>query len=217
MALAGGWQRHKLGELELIWIDFVFIVILAGSTLYGVWTGVVWQVANVVSFLVAILVAGWFSDPVGVGLQSASDWLYAHPGVAHGLGYAIVFLAVLLVFKVIGFFMREVLRALRFGMADRIGGGALGFLAGFIACAAITTILLPAGGERGQSIAARSAVAPYLLRGMQQTRVFFSEDKVERAKSFFRALREKAEIGVDRAREAFENTAQEGEKSAVEE
>lgn len=172
------------------WIDVVLLLILALGIGYGVWTGMMWQVANVAGFIAGLLAAGRFSDPVGAWVQRWGRWFAERPSFSDGMGYGMVFFGVLAAVQFGTFLLRCLLRKVDYGRADHIGGGVLGFVTGLLACAAITTILLPAAGQRGTEAARNSALAPLIMRGMEKTQVFLSEAKAERAKRFLRSLRD---------------------------
>lgn len=172
----------------MAWIDIVFVAVLAAGLGYGLWSGFAWQAATAVGVVAALLVAGNASDPLGDWIVGWGEWFAQRPMLWHGFAYGLIFLLVFAGFRILAYALRRTLQAAKFGLADRLLGGFAGLVVGALICAALATVLMPASGGSGREAAARSALAPVIVRELQRTRVFLSAEKIERAKAFLEAL-----------------------------
>src|SRR3546814_9362626 len=113
-------------------VDWVLLVIVAVSALFGLWGGFVGWLAS----LAAWVLAGWAAFRFGaeVALMLASD---GEPGPGQLLaGYALSFLVVLLAVGLVGWVVRKLVQTVGLSGLDRLLGLVLGVARGaFVACA----------------------------------------------------------------------------------
>ncbi len=165
-------------------LDLLFLAILLLGTLYGMWTGLVMQLANVISLLAGVVVAGTLVKPFGGWLQGLGGRFADSPILVDGVAYGIVFLAVVIIVRLLGMTMRGVLKKLKLGSADRSLGALTGFLAGLLVCVAITVMMIPPQGRSAPQTAEKSVLAPLILRGVQAIRLPPAAEKEDRIREF---------------------------------
>lgn len=108
--------------------DYAVLAVLAVSVLVGVWRGVVSEILALAAWVVAIIAARTWGAEV-------ANWLagqIAEPALRMAAGYALVVVAVLLVFAVARVLISLMLKAVGLGLLDRLLGGAFGVLRGVV-------------------------------------------------------------------------------------
>ncbi len=121
--------------------DYLFLTVLALSAVVGMWRGLVSEVMSLVAWVVALLAAWRYA---GV----AADLLHGQivdPAWRHVAGFALIFVAVLIVAALLRFLLREILRAIGLGAADRLFGAFFGLARGL----AIAFVVVLLGGLIG--------------------------------------------------------------------
>ncbi len=121
--------------------DYVFLAVLALSAAVGMWRGLVSEVMALVAWVVALL-AAWRYAGMAAGLLQGQ---IADPAWRHVAGFALIFVAVLMVAALLRFLLRELLRAVGLGAADRLFGALFGLARGL----AIAFVVVLLGGLIG--------------------------------------------------------------------
>lgn len=106
--------------------DYAVLTVLAVSVLLGVWRGVVSEILALVAWVVAFVLARAFGADV-------ANWLAPHigePTLRLAAAYALVVVAVLLLFSVARMILKLLIKAVGLGVLDRMLGGAFGALRG---------------------------------------------------------------------------------------
>ena len=119
------------------WLDIVIIVFLAITTITGLSKGLIKTIIPLVGVILAVVLAGRFYGSVADWL---STWLHS-PSQANIAGFAIIFVAVVLVSLIIASLLSKFLSLLLLGWVDKLGGAVLGFVIGGLVCGAILTII----------------------------------------------------------------------------
>lgn len=114
--------------------DYIVIGILALSVLMGLWRGFVAEVLALVCWVVAFWVA-WTVGPV---LAERLTDAISVPSVRVLLGYALCFVAVLVVGAIVAFIMRKLIDGSGLSGSDRL----LGMVFGLVRGAALVTLLV---------------------------------------------------------------------------
>jgi membrane protein required for colicin V production len=138
------------------WLDIVLLVILAGGGYYGLKTGLITAGFTVVGVVVGIILAGQLSDDVGERITDS----ISNDTVVTIISYAIIIGAVVVIARVSGSILRKVISMLFLGWADKLGGLALGVVAGAAISGALITGMarltynfeVPTGGLPGQVV-----------------------------------------------------------------
>ena len=112
------------------WIDITILILLAVTTIKGLFDGFIKQVSSLLAFFLAFVFAGVFSVPfTRLLLRWFSD---ISPVLANVLGYIIAFLIIFVVVRLLGVIIRKVSHALLLSPVDRILGGVMGAVVGLI-------------------------------------------------------------------------------------
>lgn len=116
--------------------DLIVVVIVALSTLFAFWRGLVRVVVSLVSWVIGFVAALQFSEPVApllpdAGLSHAARYLIA---------FALILLAVLIVGALLGFLLSKLVRAVGLGFVDRALGAVFGVARGILV--AVILVLL---------------------------------------------------------------------------
>jgi membrane protein required for colicin V production len=144
------------------WFDLVLLVILAASVMTSFRKGLSREVIGLASVVVALLCGVWFYGLAG-GLLTP---YVSSPGVAHLLGFFIVFVGVMLVGGIVSAIVGRFLRVTGLSFFDHILGAGFGLLRGaLIAIALVTGVMAFSPAGQPPSAVVRSKIAPYAVDG----------------------------------------------------
>ncbi|BAL25401.1 CvpA family protein [Azoarcus sp. KH32C] len=116
--------------------DYVFLTSLALSAAVGMWRGLVSEVISMLAWVVAALAAWRFSAQVA-GLLTG---FVMEPVWRQIAAFALVFVAVLLLAAFLRFLLRELLKAVGLGAADRFFGALFGLARGIAIAVAVVLL-----------------------------------------------------------------------------
>jgi membrane protein required for colicin V production len=119
------------------WLDIVIIVFLAITVITGLSKGLIKTIIPLIGVILGVVLAGRFYGSVADWL---STWLHS-PSQANIAGFAIIFVAVVIVSLIIASLLNKFLSLLLLGWVDKLGGAVLGFVIGGLVCGAILTII----------------------------------------------------------------------------
>lgn len=146
----------------MFWLDIVLLVFLGLGAALGFWSGLLWQVARVVSLGLALYATILFNEPVTQFLGEAIRGV--EPRVAQGIAYVGVFLGVYLTFFLCTRLLHKAIKATDLEILDRLLGALLGtakMSAGVAAaCLGLTALALPTTDDW----LAQSTLAPLFAR-----------------------------------------------------
>ena len=113
------------------WFDWIVLIVIAASSLLGLWRGVVSEVLALVAWVAAFFAARlWGNDLAGTlltGVPSLQD-----PALRQMAGFATVFVLTLLLFAVGRFVLSKLLHAIGLGLVDRFLGTLFGMARGVL-------------------------------------------------------------------------------------
>ena len=144
-------------NLELNWIDTVFWVVLAWSTLWGLWRGLIGGVFGIIGLVLAFLTA----QKYGAHLSQPTAVLVGESAVSVAIGYVVVFMVALMAFSALTYFLRKMAKTLDLGMADKFGGFLFGVARGGV-FVLILVIMLAALPMQKAKAWQESVLLPYL-------------------------------------------------------
>ncbi len=147
------------------WLDILLLSILGIGALLGAWSGLLWQIARIVTFGVAIYVtidfhepiAGWLGEQVQ-GLNEVSLKLLAYVGT---------FVGIYIVFYTATWLAERALKAAHLKVWDRVLGALAGSLKFGLVAGAILLGLAVYGSESIHETLNESQVAPVMLSAMR--------------------------------------------------
>ncbi|MDO9597975.1 MAG: CvpA family protein [Azoarcus sp.] len=115
--------------------DYVFLAVLGLSAAVGLWRGLVSEIMALVAWLAALFAAWRYADEAA-GLLG----VIAEPAWRQIAGFALIFVAVLLLAAFVRFLLRELLRAAGLGATDRFFGALFGLARGLVVSFAVVLI-----------------------------------------------------------------------------
>lgn len=116
--------------------DYIFIAVLVLSALVGMWRGLVSEVIAMLAWAVALL-AAWRYAAVAAPLLAG---MIAEPMWRQVAAFALIFVAVLLCAAFLRFLLREILKAVGLGAADRLFGAVFGLARGVVVALAVVLL-----------------------------------------------------------------------------
>lgn len=103
----------------MAWIDIVVIVIVVSLIIHGIATGLIRGAFDIAGIIIGYVIAVTYSATVRI------------PQI---LAFILIFIVVILVFSIAGRIISRIVHLTPLGLIDRILGGALGLIKGFIIC-----------------------------------------------------------------------------------
>ncbi|OPY81615.1 MAG: Colicin V production protein [Syntrophorhabdus sp. PtaU1.Bin153] len=115
--------------------DIVVIAVIGILTIIGLWKGMVKQFVGLLGVVAGFLLAMRFYQPCSKFFTSF------HPGLAKAAGFIAVFLTCILLAHLIGWALGRFLADSKLGFLNRMGGGLLGLLKGYMIISVFIVIL----------------------------------------------------------------------------
>ena len=106
--------------------DYFLLGVLALSAAVGMWRGLVSEIIALLAWVAAVFAAWRYSGSVA-GLLSG---VIVEPAWRQVAGFALIFVAVLMLAALLRFLLRELLKAVGLGAADRLFGALFGLARG---------------------------------------------------------------------------------------
>ena len=145
------------------WLDIIILVVLGLGAAMGFYSGLLWQVARVVSLGLSLYVAIVINT-------AAADWLGrqwkdVNPAVNHVVAFLGVFLAIYLTLYLITRALHKVIRETKLETLDRVLGGLLGTakMAAVVGC--VCGVMAALDLQIFRDWFQEATVAPYFARG----------------------------------------------------
>jgi membrane protein required for colicin V production len=107
----------------MTWLDYVVLVVLAASILWGVWRGLVHEVVSVASWVLAFLAANLFAGALADALPKGMGT----PEVRVLASFVVIFIVTLIACTVVGHVLSKMMKVAGLGPLDRTLGGVFGF------------------------------------------------------------------------------------------
>ena len=111
--------------------DIIMLAVLGGTTLFGIWKGMAWQLASLASFVVSYAVALRFSTPMAPLFGTQQPW-------NRFLAMLVLYIATSLVIWIAFRLVADIIDRVKLKEFDRQLGGAFGLAKGVLLCIAIT-------------------------------------------------------------------------------
>lgn len=116
--------------------DYVFLAVLGLSVAVGLWRGLVSEIMALVAWVAALLAAWRYGDNAAAMLEG----MIVEPAWRQIAGFALIFVAVLLLAAFVRFLLRELLRAAGLGATDRFFGSLFGLARGLLISLAVVLV-----------------------------------------------------------------------------
>jgi len=142
------------------WLDILLLIILVGSIVTSFSTGLAREVVGLISMIAALVLAIWFYGTAGsLFLPYVSS-----PGIAHFIGFLLVFCGVLILGGLTGRLMGRLMRVAGLSFVDRLLGAGFGAVRGLlISIAMVMALLAFTPGKSPPNSVVQSRVAPYVI------------------------------------------------------
>jgi membrane protein required for colicin V production len=114
------------------WLDIVILIALAIAVIIGLKFGLIKAVMLLVGIIVGVVLAGHYAGPLGERLTFISS-----EGVAKGVAFAIIMLAVLAVATIVATLLTWAAKVVMLGWVNRLGGAVIGLFLGALFCGAL--------------------------------------------------------------------------------
>lgn len=165
-------------------LDIVLLVIAAVLVLLGLVKGFVRLLVMVAALVLAFVLASRFHQ----GLADQLTILKVSMEVLRLIAYALLFIGVMLVGGLVGWLLRNLVKAAMLGWADRLAGAALGLVAAALA-GALIVLPLAAYVPRGAQLLEGSKLAPYVSTVADLVNVTAPSDLAARYRSGIEKVR----------------------------
>jgi len=159
------------------WLDIIIIVVIAISTLLGLRAGLIKAVLSLAGLIVGVILAGRYYVTLSEQLTFISQ-----EGTAKVVAFAIILIAVSIIFMVIARFLKWAVSAIMLGWVNRLGGAVFGFVLGAIFCGALLAICIKFLDVAG--VIAQSGLAAILLDNLPMVLALLPEE-FDTIRSFF--------------------------------
>jgi uncharacterized membrane protein required for colicin V production len=131
--------------MDLAWIDALGMGLLGAFLILGFVRGLWWQVIRAVGLFAAVVVARSASPALAPWLRE--QWPELSLRSSNGIAWAVLFVLALSAATLFGILGRKLLQAMQLGLADRLGGAAVGAVTGLGLHVAVLVILCQLASE----------------------------------------------------------------------
>lgn len=138
-------------------LDIIFCVILGFLGIRGVFRGLVKEIASILGLILGFVLANSYHAQFSPFLE---EYL-GGPGLANLVAYLGIFLGIVAAVFLIASLIRKILKLIRLGWLDNIGGAVLGTFKGLLLCSIVVmalTAFLPAKS----TILTTSQIVPHI-------------------------------------------------------
>lgn len=154
------------GELPLI--DLIAFMVIGIAMVRGIWIGMIREGLSLAAIGVATIVTRIFVDPVAVRLTDLTQGEISGKTALWIAGVLLV-VATILILTLAGRLLKRSAELAGLGLADRLGGGALGAAEGAIVAAVLVLIALwLVGPDHAATEGARSVLVVEKLQSMHE-------------------------------------------------
>ncbi|HEY7466224.1 MAG TPA: CvpA family protein [Dehalococcoidia bacterium] len=141
------------------WIDVAILATMLWFTYAAFHAGMIREIITIVGAVFAVALAGLFYTELAEDVHVAVD----NQETARIIAFAMIFGATILAAQLTALFLKQAASLLMLGLADSVGGAAIGFVKGFV-FVEIALILMITFGSLGLNGAVEdSALAPFYL------------------------------------------------------
>jgi membrane protein required for colicin V production len=171
------------------WVDIAILSLAVVGALLGALSGLLWQVARLVTFCAALYAAVFFHAPVGNWI---AERVIDNRAAARVLSYVVIFVAVYVAMFLVTWLLEQALKAAKLKKMDRLLGALLGLVKSFLIAGAVLMACSYYPVKPLQESVSQSVIAPYLLRGMKLIVVGLPSEYVEKVEKFLQDIKQKA-------------------------
>jgi membrane protein required for colicin V production len=141
-------------------LDVIVVTIITITTVFGLWKGLVKQLFALGGVIAGYICAIKFYEQSAVFLPKMDT------GMAKIVSFIGIFVAIIITALILSWIIERTVKTIKLGWVNRICGGVLGFLKGFLVVTVIAMVLLTFLPE-DNSILKYSITLPYTLYGIE--------------------------------------------------
>lgn len=147
------------------WVDMVLLGVLLLSVIVGLWRGLVFELMSLIGWVVAYVLAQVYTPEVAGYLPIGERG----SALNHGAAFAVVFVAVLVVWSLLARLLRLLIHATPLTLIDRALGAGFGLLRGLVLLLAMATVVAftPAARSPGWAASQGAAWLGVALQGLK--------------------------------------------------
>jgi membrane protein required for colicin V production len=149
------------------WLDIIILIVLGIGAAMGFCSGLLWQIARVVSLALSLYLA--IATNADVAEWIGEQWKDSNPAFNRIAAFIAVFLLVYLILYLVTRLLHNAIKATKLETLDRVLGALLGIIkmAAVVACvcAVMAALALPIFQEWFE----HSTLAPYFAKGTEAT------------------------------------------------
>lgn len=166
-------------------LDWVFIIIIAISAVYGLFKGLIKEVVSILALVIGLVGS---SRLYGMLSPVLKDFGLTDQ-ISNVLSFLVLFLAIFVAIVLIGKLIHRFVHAILLGWVNRLGGAGFGFLRGVVVSSIIVIVLTITLSEKAQ-ILAQSRITPHIMSISKVLVSLVPEDLQRRFMEQERKLRE---------------------------
>lgn len=121
------------------WADWTIFGIVIASCLFGLMRGLIKEALSVVNWIIAVLIAVTFRDPLASLLVNQIET----PSLRQIVAFSSLFVATLMVGALVNYLIGELVKITGLSATDRILGMVFGLLRGFVVVMAVLLLIPP--------------------------------------------------------------------------
>lgn len=168
-------------------LDWLLVLVLLYSTVRALLRGFFREAFALGGLIVGFLLACWNYERLGGYLGG----LLSSPAIAELVAFLLILFGVMLLATLAGNLLRRSASAVGLGFADRLGGGAFGFLRGLFL--GVSLLLALAVFQPASTWLKTSVMAPYFLRANHALSFVMPSDMEYRLRGAIEALKHKGQ------------------------
>jgi membrane protein required for colicin V production len=153
------------------WADWVVVALIGLSTLVSLWRGFAREALSLAGWVAAFVVANLFAVQMAALLAGLID----NATGRYLAGFAILFIATLLVTGVVNLLVRQLIRATGLGTLDRLLGTVFGLARGLIVVLVVVFVVRQLAPPEEQTWLFESQLVPHLDMLAQWVQTVFSQ------------------------------------------
>ncbi len=139
-------------------LDWIFVVIIGFSAIYGLFKGLVKEVISLLAVIIGLILASRFYE----GISSLLVSLGLGQQAAKILSFFILFVIIFIVIVLIGRLIHKFVHAIFLGWLNRLGGAGFGLIRGIVVSSIIIIILTITLSEKAP-ILNQSKLTPHIM------------------------------------------------------
>lgn len=148
------------------WADWAIFGIVIASCLFGLMRGLIKEALSVVNWIIAVLIAVTFRDPLASLLVNQIET----PSLRQIVAFSSLFVATLMVGALVNYLIGELVKITGLSATDRILGMVFGLLRGFVVVMAVLLLIPPIVSIDQDNWWTESALIPSFLAFEDWTR-----------------------------------------------